>query len=111
MWLRIIILVIVLAVLLRFLRIAYKEMMIGLKGEETTKKKPIQSKQSDITNQYLQVLGLTTGASKEEIKQAYRERVRKYHPDTVEGMEEEFREVARRKTAELNEAYEYLIKK
>ncbi len=51
---------------------------------------------------YYEVLGLTKGASQDEIKKSYRRMARKYHPDVSEeaGAEAKFKEV--------NEAYEIL---
>ena len=51
---------------------------------------------------YYEVLGLTKGASADEIKKAYRQLAKKYHPDINKepGAEEKFKEI--------NEAYECL---
>lgn len=54
-----------------------------------------------------EVLGIKEGSSKEEIKKAYRELAKKYHPDQfgqnpLQGLAEE-------KMRELNEAYDYLM--
>ncbi|MDX1608158.1 MAG: molecular chaperone DnaJ [Candidatus Spechtbacterales bacterium] len=49
---------------------------------------------------YYDVLGVPKGASKEEIKKAYRKKAHKYHPDKDGGDEEKFKEV--------NEAYQVL---
>jgi hypothetical protein len=51
---------------------------------------------------YYQILGLEEGASKEEVKKAYRQMAMKYHPDVNPG------EGARQKFLEIIEAYEYL---
>jgi len=49
--------------------------------------------------------------SKKELKLRYHELLKLYHPDKVEGLGEEFKEVARIKTQEINKAYERLKKR
>ena len=51
------------------------------------------------------VLGVTRGASRDEIARAYREQLKRYHPDRVADLGPELREVAHRKTVELQRAY------
>ena len=53
-------------------------------------------------NQYLETLGLNIGASKSEIKSAYRKLSKKYHPDVSTD------ENANEKFIEINEAYKFL---
>ncbi len=57
------------------------------------------------------VLGVEPGASAEEIKKTYRDLASKYHPDKMEHMGEEFRELAERKFKEIQEAYQQLKSK
>lgn len=52
-----------------------------------------------------EVLGVSREASFEEIRRRYRERLLEVHPDRVQHMGGEFRELAERKTLELNEAF------
>lgn len=55
-----------------------------------------------------EVLGLKDGASEKEIKQAYRELVKKYHPDQYAN--NPLSNLAEEKLREINEAYETLMK-
>ena len=52
---------------------------------------------------YFEVLGLASGASRDQIKSAYRQRARQYHPDVAPGEEN------RRKFLEMREAYDLLM--
>lgn len=56
-----------------------------------------------MTNPY-KILGVNPDASDEEIKQAYRELVRKYHPDKYAGTD--LADMANEKMKEINAAYE-----
>jgi molecular chaperone DnaJ len=58
-----------------------------------------------VNNPY-EVLGIKEGASEEEIKKAYREQVKKYHPDQYQ--DNPLSQLAEEKLREVNEAYEYL---
>lgn len=60
-----------------------------------------------MTNPY-DVLGIKEGASQDEIKKAYREMAKKYHPDQYG--DNPLKELAEEKMRELNEAYDFLIK-
>lgn len=56
------------------------------------------------------ILGIKEGAALEEIKTAYRNKIKQYHPDKVAHLGSELQDVARKKTSELNRAYETLAK-
>ena len=60
---------------------------------------------------YYKVLGLGEGASIEEIKKAYRELAREYHPDRQSGMEGWQKEAASNTFHLVSEAYEELSEK
>jgi uncharacterized membrane protein YkvA (DUF1232 family) len=55
------------------------------------------------------VLGVKRGASRTEITRAYREQMKRYHPDRVNDLGEELQEVAHRKTLEIQRAYRELV--
>ncbi|HWR62324.1 MAG TPA: DnaJ domain-containing protein [Clostridia bacterium] len=56
-----------------------------------------------------EVLGIREGASADEIKRAYKELVRKYHPDQYQN--NPLSDLAEEKLKEINQAYDYLMKK
>jgi len=51
------------------------------------------------------------GASAGEIKSAYRKLANKYHPDKVDHLGEEFKELAEKKFKDIQEAYQKLTAK
>jgi len=53
-------------------------------------------------------LGLSSNASKEEVKTAYKKLMNEYHPDKVESLGVELRELAQKKSLEINKAYELI---
>jgi preprotein translocase subunit Sec63 len=55
---------------------------------------------------WFEVLGVQPTATINEIKIAYHERALQYHPDRVQGLGQEFQEIADRKMRELNLAYQ-----
>jgi DnaJ-domain-containing protein 1 len=59
---------------------------------------------------WFEVLGVLSTASIDEIKSAYRERARQYHPDRLEGLGDELRQLAERKMKQLNAAYDYALR-
>lgn len=54
-----------------------------------------------------EVLGVSRGASQEEIKKAYRELAKKYHPD--KHPDSPMREIANEKMKQINEAYDAIF--
>ena len=52
------------------------------------------------------VLGIASGASDEELEQAYRRRMSEYHPDRVASAAKEIRDMADRRAREINQAYD-----
>lgn len=55
-----------------------------------------------------ELLGIAPGASPEAITRAYREQLKRYHPDRVVGLGEELQRVAHERTIAIQRAYETL---
>ncbi len=68
-------------------------------------------KESSIDQAYV-LLGITTEATNDEVKKAYRALVREYHPDIIksQGASDEYLKEATEKVQDINAAYE-MIKK
>jgi DnaJ-domain-containing protein 1 len=60
----------------------------------------------DHTRHWWDVLGVSPSASMDEIKRAYRSKLRMYHPDRVNGLGPELIRMAEDRTRELNSAFE-----
>ena len=57
-----------------------------------------------------EVLGISPGATQGEIKTAYYELMKQYHPDRVNCLGPELKDLASKKTIQINQAYEQLQK-
>jgi DnaJ-domain-containing protein 1 len=57
-----------------------------------------------------EVLGVSRDASDKEIRAAYQKLVKEYHPDRAATLAPEIREIAEKRTRQLNRAYEILTK-
>ena len=60
---------------------------------------------------YAKVLGLSGPTKVEDIRRAYRELAKQYHPDKVHNLGIKLRELADKEMKELNEAYDFFKKK
>lgn len=56
------------------------------------------------------VLGITSSATDEEVKIAYRKMALRHHPDRVSALGEDIRKAAEKKFQEINEAKERIFK-
>lgn len=56
------------------------------------------------------VLGIGKDASDEEIQRAYKKMANQYHPDKVQHLGEEFRELAEKRFKEIQHSYQTLMK-
>lgn len=77
----------------------YKEIDESLMGEK------------DKARVYAAVLGLHGSVTKQEIIDAYKRLIAKYHPDKVSHLGEEFQRYAEKKTKDINKAFYYLKRK
>ncbi len=57
------------------------------------------------------ILGIGKDASTEEIQKAYKRLAGKYHPDKVQHLGEEFRELAEKRFKEIQQAYDHLTRR
>lgn len=67
------------------------------------------SQLDELVKDHYSTLGLDYGATPEEIKRAYRAKVKEYHPDKVATLPQEFQDLAHKKSIQIREAYEYLL--
>jgi preprotein translocase subunit Sec63 len=58
-----------------------------------------------------EVLGVAEDASEDEVRHAYQQKMREYHPDKVANAAPELRELAERRSKEINAAYEAMNKR
>jgi DnaJ-class molecular chaperone len=61
--------------------------------------------EEDTPRTWWEVLNVDRNATAEQIKEAFRKEISKYHPDRVEGLGIELRELADRKAKEVTGAY------
>ncbi len=85
------------------------EIIFGIKGSMYHKfKSQSHTQKNNQKEYYLDVLGLESNATQNEIKKTYRRLAMKFHPDKVNCLGEKFVYEAEIKMKEINEAYEYL---
>lgn len=90
--------------------IIYVDQLGNLYITETTKDREKSDKEIelDTAEKCLTLLGLTRSASPQEIRSAYRAKIRKYHPDKVSHLGEKLRSLADYESKRLNHAYSLL---
>jgi DnaJ-domain-containing protein 1 len=77
----------------------------GSKDEDPTKKTDDRQRRTSPPRSWWETLNVDQNASTEQIKSAFRKEISKYHPDRVEGLGVELRELAGRMAKEVNHAY------
>ena len=73
--------------------------------ERRPRPRPVEPSADQATWDPYRVLDVHRGASRAEITHAYREQMKRYHPDRVSGLGDELQQVAHRKTLEIQRAY------
>ena len=66
---------------------------------------------SDIIIKNAQILGVDLNAAEAEVRKAYIKLIKENHPDKVQNLSADFRDLAEKKTKEINKAYEYIESK
>lgn len=87
----------------------YLQYKSELFGHSNTNKRQETKASSEKVNWALEVLDVPKGATAAQIKTAYYDLIKKYHPDKVDNLAEDFKILAETKTKELNEAYKILL--
>ena len=88
-------------------------MLLGMRSKEDEPighdpaDEPLDPEGADNTGPraWWEVLDVAEGSPVSEIRSAYREKMRQYHPDRVQGLGKEFGDLANLKAKELNRAY------
>lgn len=83
-----------------------KRIIDELASSETRLKEPKSAKMTLAKAYY--ILGLKSNPTIEEIKIAYKKRLKEYHPDLVANLGEELQILAQKKTQEVISAYQFL---
>lgn len=80
-------------------------------GKSSGTSRPGDNPGSRVPEPEYEVLGLSPDASWKEIQAAYKERIKKYHPDKLNHLGEAFADLANEKFLEIQQAYESLKRK
>lgn len=79
-------------------------------GISTSDFQSIKAMFIQVVDRAYKILGIDSNATDDEVKKAYREMAKKYHPDKVAYLGEDVRKSAEQKLQEVNEAYEKIKK-
>ena len=82
--------------------------------KETNRKRSYRQSNKNRSSQSIptphEVLGITPDASKREIQNAYKQAIKKYHPDKLSHLGKDFSNLANEKFLEIQKAYDTLMK-
>lgn len=83
----------------------------GQAGSQSSRQEEADSRKQQANSHpgqesWFQVLGVSPSASWEQIRSEYRKKIQQYHPDRLEGMAAELRQLAVERCQRLNAAYE-----
>lgn len=84
------------------------ERIISMHSFRNKRKHETPKKRTSLRETACKILGVSTAASQDEIKKAYRSLVKKYHPDRMIGKSSVQVKIARERFIEIQKAYEYL---
>ncbi len=75
-------------------------------NKEYSAKEEAHLKRNNMTmNRAYEILKIENHANNDEIKKAYIERIKEYHPDRLENFGDDLKELAIKRTQEINQAY------
>jgi DnaJ-class molecular chaperone len=77
----------------------------GSRDEDHTRRTDDRERQTNPPRAWWETLNVDQNASTAQIKSAFRKEISKYHPDRVEGLGAELKELADRMAKEVNHAY------
>lgn len=82
-----------------------KEFLLKLKEGSSPEENSTAKRQAENN---LEILNLSTNATRDQIHKAYRSAMKQYHPDNFAGFCPEFRKLAEEKSKQINLAYKKL---
>jgi DnaJ like chaperone protein len=74
-------------------------------------KEDAAGEETDNPASWFRILEVSEDASEQEITEAYKRKIRQYHPDKVAQMGAEIRQLAESKSKQINAAYDYAIRR
>jgi len=81
------------------------------KDKNSAKEEDSENHENDNSKLWYNILEVSSNATIDEIKRAYRDKMMQYHPDKVASLGKEFQILAEEKSKEINIAYKEALKK